>query len=175
MTPVPMTEEEFHAERRTGIGGSDIAALFNLGYGCTLKLWRQKRGEVPDFAQRESGPMKLGKILEAFFAEEYTRLTGRTVRTEPVKRHELYPFMLVHVDRMILDPSARGSSEGVLEVKALGREMFFKVKREGMIEDYVLQLQHGMLVHGSEWGEFAVGSRDSGELLPRLAASTTIP
>jgi predicted phage-related endonuclease len=166
----------FLAERQSGIGGSDIASLFNIGYGCQLRLWRQKRGEVPDFPQRDTPPMKLGRLMEAFFVREYTSLTGRRVHKHGIHRHPEHPWAMVHVDRVISDPGAHGSDLGTLEVKAMGREMFFKVKREGMAPDHVLQLQHGMMVHGHEWGEFAIGYRDMGDLLPpfRMAHDRSI-
>ncbi len=153
----------FLAERATGIGGSDVASLFNIGYGCQLRLWREKRGETPDFPRLETGAMKLGNILEPFFAAEYSRITERQVVSRGVARHPLHNELLVHVDRIIF--GGERIDPGVLEIKAVSRAMFYKVKREGLPEDYVLQLQHGMLVTGLKWGAFAVGSRDSGDLM----------
>ena len=54
---------------------------------------------------------------------------------------------------------------GVLEVKAVGRGAFYKYRSQGLPEDYVLQLQAGMLASGLSWGSFAIGCRDSGELV----------
>lgn len=161
--PPAQTREEFLAERTCGVGGSDVAAVFNVGYGCALKLWREKRGEKPDYPREESGPMKLGNWLEPHIADEYARLTGREVRVRGVAHHPDHPELLVHIDREIIDPAREGP--GVLEIKALGRAMFYKVKREGILEDYILQVNQGMLVKGYTWGAFAVMNRDNGDLI----------
>jgi len=164
-----MTAEEraaFVAERKKGIGGSDAASLFNAGYGCRLRLWRDKRNEVPDYPRDESDVMELGNVLEPFFAEKYKRKTGRdVVVSEAPVVHPDYPELRVNVDRMINDVDDDDRDVGVLEIKSVGRAVFYKVKREGLPEDYILQLQHGMLVTGAEWGSFAIGCRDTGELL----------
>jgi predicted phage-related endonuclease len=164
-----MTQEDravFLAERKKGIGGSDVASLFNAGYGCRLRLWRDKREEVPDYPHDETDVMELGQVLEPFFAEKYKRKTGRNVvvLAEPVV-HPTHTELRVNVDRMVNDVTDENRNVGVLEIKSVGRAVFYKVKREGLPEDYILQLQHGILVTESEWGSFAIGSRDSGELL----------
>lgn len=151
-------------ERLTGLGGSDIAGIFNMGYGCALRVWRDKRGQSPDNPDEDAPLLELGHVLEPFFAKRYEKLTGRQVHPEPMHRHPDIPYLLVHTDRGIIDPER--PDMGVLEIKAVGRNVFYKMKRQGVTEDYVLQLQHGLLVTGRKWGEFAIGNRDSGELLP---------
>lgn len=162
---IQVTRSEFLDERKSGLGGSDIASLFGIGYGCRRRLWYDKSGIEPDYPQEETALMELGQILEPYFADKYQERTGRQVtRDSRVIRHFNHPELLVHLDGMLsYDPAGRGA--GVLEIKSVGRAVYFKVKREGLPEDYVLQLQHGMLVTESQWGSFAVGSRDSGDLM----------
>lgn len=153
------------ATRRLGIGGSDIASVFNIGYGCRRRLWYDKRDTPEDFPREENKAMALGNVLEPFFAAEYAKTTGRVIaiHDEPFVHPEI-PELRVNVDRTVYLDTAN-SRMGVLEVKAQGRGNFFKTKREGLAEDYILQLQHGMLVTGAKWGSFAIGNRDSGDLL----------
>ena len=160
MTPASRTA--FLDERRKGIGGSDIASVFSVGYGCARRLWYDKTGTPADFPDEDSGPMKLGRWLEPHIAEEYSEITGRRVTEEPQYQHPDHPELLVHIDRTIHFPDR--PEVGVLEIKAFGRGMFAKMHREGMPIDYVLQLQHGMLVTGREVGAFAAMNRDSGAL-----------
>ena len=155
----------FLAERKRGIGGSDVASLFNVGYGCRLRLWRDKRDETPDYLRNETDAMELGKVLEPFFLAKYARITGRDVVQRGAVAHPEYPFLRVNVDAMVNDANDDQRDVGVLENKAVGNDVFWKIKREGLPEDYILQLQHGMLVTQSDWGSFAIGSRNSGELL----------
>lgn len=159
-----MDRAAFLAERLTGIGGSDIHHLFSLEpYGCALKLWREKRGDPPDYPVVESGPMRRGNKMEPLIADEYAEATGRRLEARPLARHPEHRWAIVHVDRVIHcdcrpDP-------GVLEVKSVGREMFSRVKRDGMPDAYILQAQHGMWVTGCQWGAFAVHCADNWQLL----------
>lgn len=160
----PQTDREaWLAERRTGIGGSDCASLFNVGYGCRRRLWYDKTGATPDYPREESDLMALGKLLEPFFADKYAERTERGLSTSRSMQHHTHPEIRVNADRLINAEDRPGI--GVLEIKAMGRAMFYKTVREGMPDDYSLQLQHGMLVAGTSWGSFAIGCRDSGELM----------
>jgi predicted phage-related endonuclease len=156
--------QAFLEERKTGIGGSDCASLFNVGYGCRRRLWYEKNGATPDFPRDESDVMQMGKILEPWIIHRYSYLTKRDVcKTPPMQRHRQHKFLVVHADALVRDRSRGVNDErGVLECKAFGREVFYKVKRAGMVDDYILQLQHGMLVFGLNWGSFATCCRDNG-------------
>lgn len=156
--------EQWLEERRKGIGGSDCASLFNIGYGCRRRLWYDKRAVPEDFEREETKLMKLGRVLEPFFAEEFARQTDRIVSISNSCEHPTIPQLRVNADRLQWK-TIPGFGMGILEIKSVGREVFYRVKREGLPEDYILQLQHGMLVIGAKWGSFAIGSRDSGDLL----------
>jgi predicted phage-related endonuclease len=104
--------EAFLQERKKGVGGSDVASVFNEGYGCRLRLWREKRGEVPDYPREENDAMLIGTALEPIAAMKYEREARRTVII--VKRpiiHPLHPELRVNVDRQIM-PSDNGEDEG---------------------------------------------------------------
>jgi putative phage-type endonuclease len=159
-----LTRAEFLAERKSGVGGSDIAAVFSLPpYGCARRLWYDKRDVPADNEQDVTGPMIRGTKLEAIIAEEYAEKTGRTLKENGLARHEKYPELIVHIDREIDDPAR--PTTGVLECKTANRELFFRMKREGLLEGYILQIQHGMLVTGAAWGSFAVLWADGWQLL----------
>lgn len=161
-------------ERRKGIGGSDIAAIYSLEYSCRKHLWLDKRNVTPDFERTETKGMRLGKFMESYFADVYAEETGREVvmLNEPLCSA---PPLRVNVDRLIWKPlppipqGAQGNfgvvKRGPLEIKCMGREMFYRTKREGLGRSYILQLQAGMIAANASWGSFAVGSRDSGDLI----------
>lgn len=161
--PPAETREEFLKSRKSGIGGSDVASIFSIGYGCRLRLWRDKRNQPVDYPKRETGPMKLGNWLEPHIAEEYAKETGRQVIVRGLAVHPEHPELIVHIDRDLIDPAR--PDLGVLEIKACGREMFYQIRRQGLPEDYILQLQHGMLVTNRTWGAYAVMNRDNAELM----------
>lgn len=157
----------FLADRKSGVGGSDIASLFNVGYGCRRRLFYDKTNQEPDFPEipkKKKKLVELGNVLEPHFAAMYADETGRktTAHSSPFWNSEI-PLLRVNVDRSVDDPGI--AKFGVLEIKAMGRGAFYQAKREGLPQDYILQLQAGMLASGLSWGSFAIGSRDSGELV----------
>lgn len=162
----PSERESFLGERRTGIGGSDIASLLqpflkeDVKYGCRRRLWYDKSGIEPDYPQDDTGPMELGRILEPYFADKHAQATGDRLTIPGIIRHPALPELLVHIDRRIEDDDH--ALPGVAEIKALGPDMFWKTKREGLITDYLLQLEHGMLCSGLHWGKFLIGNRAYG-------------
>jgi len=150
-------EEIFQAERLSGIGGSDVGDMFSIGtYGCELRLIYEKQAIHPDYEITESSrrAMRRGVKLEDVIADEYAEVTGRKVQRTGLKRHKDYPFLMVHMDRLVwrddrFDP-------GYLEIKAPGYGMIRNIKRDGLPEGWQLQVQHGMLVAEMDWGSFAV-------------------
>jgi predicted phage-related endonuclease len=170
-----MTEAELLADRATGIGGSDISSVLNTGYGCALRLYRQKRGEVPDYPREVTPAMELGKLLEPWIAQKFSERHVCRVWEVGVRRGAIYQFLLVHADRLYmkpkwlpLSPDARDAIDGdarVLEVKAVGSRVFYKAKNEGLPIDYYLQLIWGIGLWEAEVGAFALCNRDTGEIL----------
>lgn len=147
--------------RRKGIGGSDMAHMLQLPpYGCMHRLWREKRGmgeQTP-----VTGAMQRGIRGEEIAAEEYSRETGRKVWRRAHQQGD-NPWELGNLDRHIVAFDERGP--GVLEVKCPGQWMFRTMKREGLAEAYIAQLQWYMHVTGWRWGSYAIFHLDSWELL----------
>lgn len=158
-----MERTEWLAERLTGIGGSEAASVFNVGWGCRRRLAYEKRGIEADWPFDETLLMELGSLLEPWLANQYALATGRTLSAPSSFSHPEHPELRVNVDR-IISPVPEHDGPGVLEIKAQGQAVFSKTKREGLSENYILQLQWGMLVTGCKWGSFAIGCRDSGAL-----------
>jgi len=107
--------------------------------------------------------MRLGVALEPLFADIYAEQTGRkvVVEKEPFVSTKI-PELRVNVDRTI--HAEETQHRGILEIKSVGRAVFYKMRREGLPEDYILQVQHGLLVTGFAFGAFAIGNRDNGDL-----------
>lgn len=162
---MPIDRTTFLADRLKGVGGSDIASVFNVGYGCRRRLWYQKTSTPEDFPRKDTKVMRFGRVLEAEIAAIYSEETGRRVETlsVPVVSTET-PNLRVNVDRMVWRAPIH-SAPGPLEVKAVGREMFYRFRREGLSVDYIWQLQAGILAADATWGCFAVGCRDNGEVV----------
>lgn len=164
------------SEKATGIGGSDIGDVLNLEpWGCRRRLYYEKTAFSPDYQEADNPLLERGIALEAVALEMYERKTGRpiglTVPGLPVLsptrlyRHKEDERLLVHLDAVVYrEPRKKGRPKknvketpaGVLELKTVGAPMFFKIKRDGMPDSYIMQIQHAMAVTGLSWGSFGV-------------------
>lgn len=157
------TREEFLAERRTGIGSSDAAAMFSLGYGCHRRLVYQKRNTPPDYEEIDKFVFRRGNALEPIVAQEYAEETGRSLSATGIIRNSEYPYLMVHADRLILRSPERGETIGILEIKTSGREVFRNLQRNGMADEHTLQVQWALMVSGLTWGSYVNLHPDSFE------------
>lgn len=162
-TEIVPTRDEFLAERLTCLGGSDAASLFSAGYGCLRRLYYQKRNTPADSGDDDSPILRRGRKLERIALEEFALASGRRIEAVGLVRHPDHPEIGAHQDAVEYADGRPGP--GTIEVKCLGRESFHRVKRDGMIDDYQLQIQHGMLAAGTQWGTFVVFWPDGFQLL----------
>lgn len=97
----------FHAERMTGLGASDIAAVLGYSPYCSpVEMYLTKTGRLVDDA--ESMRLRFGKHNEEFVAKEYERVTGfRVQRFTAMLRHAKFPNIIGHVDRLVVPPGAK--------------------------------------------------------------------
>lgn len=157
-------DEQFHAERHSCIGGSDIKHLFSLEpYGCARRLFYDKAGVTPDYEHKPNAFMRRGLRLEEVVVEEFERETGLKCKKVEHTRHHAFPHFGVHADRLIDDGS--GQWCGVLECKVPGLHVFQNVKSNGQPLDWQLQLQWALDILGRAWGYIAVFHADSWRLL----------
>lgn len=92
------------AERRTGIGSSDIAGILGLSpYTTPFQVWLSKMEELEE--DTESEPMRWGRLLESLILDEWERTTGeRTDRYgDRLIRSSDYPWLLASPDAMTAD------------------------------------------------------------------------
>lgn len=158
--------------RKQGIGGSDVAAVFNEGYGCARALWYDKTDTPRDFERtdRELRVLRRGNLMEEVVADEYAAVTDRKIRRLGTKVSKSHTFMRVNIDRQIVNDK-RGP--GVLEVKTASPWIFREMQApdretggaKGLPTQYVLQMQHSLAVTNYTWGAFAVMNASSWDML----------
>lgn len=163
------------AERRRGVGGSDVHHVFNQEpYGCARQLWFDKRAVAPDFVEDEAAVMQRGTRLEDLVAELYVERTGRAIERRPAITSQARPWARVNLDRAIvgdgpvterLRAMVAERGPGALEIKTHNDFLFRKVKRDGLQAGHIFQLQHALMVTGYAWGAYAVLHPDSWQLL----------
>ena len=110
------TRQEWLAERRKGIGGSDVAAVLGLNpYRTPLQLWEDKTGRADP--QPTSEAARFGTAFEQFVADEFERRTGMKVRKHEDMIHAGEDgWMIANLDRVVVgeDPS---KIDAILECK----------------------------------------------------------
>lgn len=148
-----LTYEEWLVHRRSGIGGSDVAAI------CGLSKWRspyqvylEKLGEAPEFEMTEAA--EWGNRLEPLVADKFADEHPEWAITEKkvIYCHPDLQWATGNLDRMIICPF-RG--RGILEIKTAS-EYLKQDWDDGNIPDYYyVQLQWYLYVTGLQWGYFA--------------------
>lgn len=124
-----------HSERKTYLGASEIAAVLGLNrYTTPLDVYNEKMGLVAPF--EGNAHTRRGHRLEHIAAELFTEETGRKLRRMTRDLiHPEYDFIRGHVDRIV-------EGEGIVaEIKVVSVAMFRKLQREGLPENYIIQLQ----------------------------------
>lgn len=92
------------AERRTGLGGSDIAKIFGLSkWGSAVDVYLDKKGLKED--EPESEAMKLGTYLEPYVAERFMEESGlRVIDYKPtIHGTGNRSFALGNLDRIVVE------------------------------------------------------------------------
>lgn len=201
VTPQQLSDDWLE-QRRHYVGGSDSASLFpeDSKYGCDVRLFFDKTGKTPDYprTQREDQILRRGQIWENVVAFYFQEMTGLKIRRMGARVSKEHPVMAVNMDRQIIgvttaelqqlwpesaeiaalaeqEPFSPGP--GYLECKTANEWMFKAMMTEGVHNDYIYQVNHGLAVTGYKWGVFAVLDPTNGDFAtfpyvfkPNLAA-----
>lgn len=110
--------EEWLRVRRSGIGGSDIAAVMGESkWKAAHSIWLDKTGLGGDKEYQQSEAARWGNVLETSIADEWARREERQYINIPVQiRSDTYEFMLANIDGFTLTDD-RQEITGILEVK----------------------------------------------------------
>lgn len=143
MSAATTTREDWLAERRTGIGGSDAAAILGISPWATpVTVWLDKTGRAAP--KEETEAMRIGTELEAFVARRYEQETGRTVQRFNRMIHK--GCLLGNFDRLVVPDGGKVAShmgevrtDTLLECKTSSREWDGEVPLY-----YQVQVQHYM-------------------------------
>jgi len=130
--------------RKTGIGGSDIAAILGLlglsQFHTPYDIFLEKTSaDTP--AQEESDAMYWGTILEDVVAAEYQKRTGNRVqRVKQLLRHKNHDFAIANIDRAIVNPEIAGTVR-------------WKEKEGWLTTNRILECKTANGFMANEWGE----------------------
>lgn len=142
-----MTNDEWLKHRKSGIGGSDAAAVAGLNpWKSPLAVWVEKTSDKPP-ESIESERMRIGKDLEDYVAKRFADATGQAVRRcNQILQHDEHDWMLANVDRLLV-----GVDEG-LECKVTNSYAAQDWADDKIPLHYEIQCHHYMAVTGfSAW------------------------
>ena len=159
-----MDKEKWLEERKSYIGGSDIAAVMGMSRWKTpLQLWAEKTGKVeqPDLSNVEA--VEMGSELEETVARMFTKRTGKKVRRAPkdyTYKHSSkgggvdidaeFSFIRCQVDRLV-----EGTDE-LLECKTASAWKEKEWEDEEIPAEYILQVNWQLGITGRSIGHIAV-------------------
>lgn len=169
--PSGKREGAWLANRRKGVGGSDMSAIVGVSkYATPLDVWLDKTGRAKnDDAGKDSWPIRKGNALEPelrkWFRDQHPELelhdgTGYSLTSVQ------HPHMVASLDGYLWDPETE--SYGVLECKTAN------MHRAGDWTDgdgqpiipvyYLVQVTHYLAVTGWHWG-YVIADNSSGSPL----------
>lgn len=136
-------------QRRTGIGGSDAAAVIGISKWRTpLSVWLDKTGQAG--SAEETEPMRWGTLLEPVIRQEYAQRTGREIVMPGFLRHPQHEFMVATPDGVSRD-------NRLIEIKtARSADGWGEPGSDQVPEDYLIQVQHYMAVTALPVADIAV-------------------
>lgn len=140
---------DFATERKSGIGGSDAAAVLGISpWKTPLRLFEEKLGLVPDVEQTE--PMWFGTHVEPIIADRYAMITGREISVPRMCVHPSHPWMIGHLDRITSDGR-------VVECKETSKaDDWGSPGTDDVPQHYLTQGLHYLAVTGLRYCDFAV-------------------
>jgi putative phage-type endonuclease len=145
-----MSREDWLAFRRTGIGGSDAAAILGLNpYFSPFDVYADKLGLRPD--QDDNEAMRQGRDFEDYVARRFMEQENKKVRrVNAILTSEKNFFMIGNVDRLVV-----GEDAG-LECKTTSVLNKEKFNMGEYPPNYYAQSVHYMAVTGAQKWYIAV-------------------
>lgn len=97
-----MRREDWLAERRGSLGGSDIGAVLGLNrYATPYTVWAEKTGRLPEKEDNEA--MRQGRDLEEYVAKRFSEKSGKRVeRYNYLLRNSDAPYLHANIDRRVI-------------------------------------------------------------------------
>jgi predicted phage-related endonuclease len=127
-----------HNNRRYFIGGSDARIIMGDDEEALVRLWREKRGEVPPKDLSGNLVVQLGVVTEDLNRSWYETNTGQVITdVQQQIRHPVLRWMAATLDGRV------AATEAVFEAKFM---LPWSFSEEAAVEKYAPQLQHNMWV-----------------------------
>lgn len=143
------TRDDWLAERRKGVGGSDAAAALGQSpYMTALELYYDKVGDaVPrdldaDGIERTTIGREIENVVATLYAEHYG---VRLRRRNQILRHQKYDFVIANVDRTIDGRKAGLEIKNVDHFSYRNSGLWGEPESDEVPPHYLLQCHHYLL------------------------------
>jgi predicted phage-related endonuclease len=124
--------------RRSCVGGSDARIIMGSDEAALIRLWREKRGEVPPEDLSGNLIVQLGVATEELNRSWYERNTGqRIIDVQRRVKHSAISWMAATLDGVVEGTGAVFESKFMLP---------WSFAEEAAAEKYMAQVQHNMWV-----------------------------
>lgn len=143
-----MNREQWLMERKSGVGGSDVAPILGLSpFKTAFEIWLDKTNtDLEQSPVDELERVQFGRLMEDIIAREYARREGVKVRRRhELVRHARYPWMIASPDRLI-DGKRCGLECKNVDAMAFRLGDWGEPGTDQAPDEYVLQCQHYMIV-----------------------------
>jgi putative phage-type endonuclease len=149
-----LTQYQWLELRRTGIGGSDAAAVAGLSpWRSPYEVWLEKTGLLPIEMAAPSRAAKWGQALEGIVAQVMAQERGIRIRKRNVVlQHPKYPWVIGNIDRVAYTPDG----PAVLEVKTTSRDLGRDDENWPIPVEWQMQIQHYLAITGYDRAFLAV-------------------
>lgn len=157
--------EAWRAERRKGVGGSDVAAIMGMSpYKSPYEVWAEKTGVVEPADLSGVERVMWGNVLEPVVGDHYRELhPEREVRrVNAMCRSIARPWAQASLDYEVRDPDL---GWGVLEIKTVGYRSA-PMWDDGVPIFYLTQVVHYLSVTGRPFADVAalIGGQEYREI-----------
>jgi putative phage-type endonuclease len=147
-----------------GIGGSEVAVALGISeYESSYSLWKKKISDEIEII--DNNFMEWGRGTEAFFRDQYIKITGRKVKEDnKIRIHPEHNCLFVNLDGVVMD----GKNEiGMIEIKSTVRSVYKSWSNnpeecpQGIPLYHYCQIQHALSITGFGWCDLVVGILDA--------------
>ena len=147
-----MIEQEFHAERLTGVGGSDAAAVCRRSRFFTVHDVYMAKLEMST-PRPITSRMEAGIRFEPAIAQWYADENGIEIDKPDMLRHPEHKHMICHLDGIV---RKNGSGPtGIIEIKMVDSKEAWRWGEPGtdqIPDDIIIQCQHNRFVASGALG-----------------------
>lgn len=134
--------------RRTFLGGSDARVIMTDDESALIRLWREKRGELPLKDLSNDLTVQLGRATEDLNRAWFERNAGKKItRVQEHLRHPVLRFLGATLDGMVDEVGA------VFEAKFM---LPWSFSEEAAAQKHTAQLQHNMWVTNSRRASLSI-------------------